>query len=88
MVTVFQDIDFAFAYTESEAAAFPGRFDPLGAVMRGLDPRIHHPCKIYARKMDPRVKPAGDGGVSVLSIGMIDKTDLTVMDRRPYQSIR
>jgi len=26
-------------------------------VMRGLDPRIHHLCKIYAKKMDPRVKP-------------------------------
>jgi hypothetical protein len=26
-------------------------------VMRGLDPRIHHPCKIYAKKMDCRVKP-------------------------------
>jgi hypothetical protein len=23
-------------------------------VMRGLDPRIHHLCKIYAKKMDPR----------------------------------
>jgi len=30
-------------------------------VMRGLDPRIHHLRKIYAKKMDPRVKPAGDG---------------------------
>jgi hypothetical protein len=30
-------------------------------VMRGLDPRIHHLCKIYAKKMDPRVKPAGEG---------------------------
>ena len=30
-------------------------------VMRGLDPRIHHLRKIYARLMDPRVKPAGDG---------------------------
>jgi hypothetical protein len=29
--------------------------------MRGLDPRIHHLCKIYSKKMDPRVKPAGDG---------------------------
>jgi hypothetical protein len=29
--------------------------------MRGLDPRIHHLCKISAKKMDPRVKPAGDG---------------------------
>ena len=42
------------------AAAALGRFDPL--VMRGLDPRIHHLCKSYAKKMDPRVKPAGDGG--------------------------
>src|SRR5258708_17852566 len=25
-------------------------------------PRIHHLCEIYAKKMDPRVKPAGDGG--------------------------
>jgi hypothetical protein len=32
-------------------------------VMRGLDPRIYHLCKINAKKMDPRVKPAGDGGV-------------------------
>src|SRR6266446_2924978 len=31
------------------------------AVMRGLDPRIHHLRKIYAKRMDPRVKPAGDG---------------------------
>jgi hypothetical protein len=31
-------------------------------VMRGLDPRIHHLCKIYTKKMDPRVKPASDGG--------------------------
>jgi len=37
------------------------RFDPLGRHAR-LDPRIHHLCKICARKMDPRVKPAGDGG--------------------------
>jgi hypothetical protein len=29
--------------------------------MRGLDPRIHHLRKIYAKRMDPRVKPAGDG---------------------------
>jgi hypothetical protein len=28
-------------------------------VMRGLDPRIHHLCKIYAKKMDPQVKPRG-----------------------------
>jgi hypothetical protein len=37
-------------------------------VMRGLDPRIHHLCKIFAKKIDPRVNPriksgdAGDGG--------------------------
>jgi hypothetical protein len=31
------------------------------AVMRGLDPRIHHLRKIFAKWMDPRVKPAGDG---------------------------
>src|SRR6266851_4289343 len=31
------------------------------AVMRGLDPRIHHLRKIYAKRMDPRAKPAGDG---------------------------
>jgi hypothetical protein len=31
-------------------------------VMLGLDPSIHHHCKIYAKKMDTRVKPAGDGG--------------------------
>jgi hypothetical protein len=30
-------------------------------VMRGLDPRIHHLRKTYAKRMDPRVKPAGDG---------------------------
>ena len=30
-------------------------------VMRGLDPRIHHLRKIYAKRVDPRVKPAGDG---------------------------
>jgi len=30
-------------------------------VMRGLDPRIHHLRKIYAKLMGPRVKPAGDG---------------------------
>jgi len=30
--------------------------------MRGLDPRINHVRKIYAKPMDPRVKPAGDGG--------------------------
>src|SRR5258705_3905744 len=30
--------------------------------MGGLDPGIHHLCKRYAKKMDPRVKPAGDGG--------------------------
>jgi len=30
--------------------------------MRGHDPRIHHLRKIYAKWMDPRVKPAGDGG--------------------------
>jgi hypothetical protein len=29
--------------------------------MRGLDPRIHHLRKIYAKRMDPRIKPAGDG---------------------------
>jgi hypothetical protein len=29
--------------------------------MRGLDPRIHQfPKKFLAKKMDPRVKPAGD----------------------------
>jgi hypothetical protein len=26
-------------------------------VMRGLDPRIHRLCKVYAKKMDQRVKP-------------------------------
>ncbi len=31
-------------------------------VMRGLDPRIHLVPTIYAKQMDPRVKPAGDGG--------------------------
>jgi hypothetical protein len=32
-----------------------------GLVMRGLDPRIHQfPKKFLAKKMDPRVKPAGD----------------------------
>ena len=30
--------------------------------MRGLDPRIHHLRKIQAKRMDPGVKPAGDGG--------------------------
>ncbi len=30
--------------------------------MRGLDPRIHLVPTIYAKQMDPRVKPAGDGG--------------------------
>jgi hypothetical protein len=28
--------------------------------MRRLDLRIHHLGKIYAKKMDPRVKPSGD----------------------------
>jgi hypothetical protein len=40
--------------------------------MRGLDPRIHL-CKIYAQQMDPRVKPAGDGGGSRAPI-QIDRT--------------
>jgi hypothetical protein len=31
-------------------------------VMRGLDPRIHHLRKSMRKWMDPRVKPAGDGG--------------------------
>jgi hypothetical protein len=31
-------------------------------VMRERDPRIHHLGRIYAKTMDPRVKPAGDGG--------------------------
>jgi len=31
-------------------------------VMRGLDPRIHHLCKIHAKWVNPRVKLAGDGG--------------------------
>jgi hypothetical protein len=29
--------------------------------MRGLDPRIHHFAIICAKRMDPRVKLAGDG---------------------------
>jgi len=30
-------------------------------VIRRLNPRIHHLRKIHAKRMDPRVKPAGDG---------------------------
>jgi hypothetical protein len=29
--------------------------------IRGLDPRIHHLRKAYAKRRDPRVKPVGDG---------------------------
>jgi hypothetical protein len=29
--------------------------------MRGLDPRIHHLAKADTTRMDPQVKPAGDG---------------------------
>src|SRR5260370_37552910 len=39
--------------------AVPGRFTLSSCA--GY-PRIHHVCEIYAKKMDPRVKPAGDGG--------------------------
>jgi len=29
----------------------------MASVIAGLDPAIHH----FSKKMDPRVKPAGDG---------------------------
>jgi hypothetical protein len=32
--------------------------------MRGLDLPIHHIRKIYAKRMDPWVKPAGDGSTT------------------------
>jgi len=34
----------------------------LETVIAGLDPAIHHLQKILIKKMDPRVKPAGDAG--------------------------
>jgi hypothetical protein len=33
---------------------------PLAGVIAGLDPAVH----LLAKKMDPRVKPAGDAGPS------------------------
>jgi hypothetical protein len=32
----------------------------IGIVIAGLDPAIHRPCMIHAKKMDARVKPAHD----------------------------
>jgi hypothetical protein len=36
----------------------PSELDSLSSVIAGLDPAIH----LFTKKMDPRVKPAGDAG--------------------------
>ena len=44
----------------SWARADSDEIGPFSVVIAGLDPAIHRLARLFAKRMDPRVKPGGD----------------------------